>query len=54
LQAQDRRSVRAYYVPLWIWHRLGKRRLETSRLALQTNTRKRPVLEGRSFGLGRT
>jgi hypothetical protein len=45
LQAQDRRGVRAYYVPLWIWHRLGKRRWETSRLALQSNTRKSPVLE---------
>lgn len=38
-------AMRAYYVPLWIWHRLGERRWKISDFALQTNTRKKPVLE---------
>jgi hypothetical protein len=45
LQVSRRADVKAYYSPLWVWHRLDERRWDVSRLTLRERTRATPKLE---------
>lgn len=43
LNVDERTSVRQYFVPLWVWHRLDKLRFEYSRTALRHDPKKKSV-----------
>lgn len=46
LSAQDRRQVRGYYAPLWIWNRLDKNRWKMAKITLrEEKTRRRTSWE---------
>jgi 5-methylcytosine-specific restriction endonuclease McrA len=45
LQVPRRAEVKAYYSPLWIWHRLDERRWDVSKLTLRERSRAEPKLD---------
>jgi hypothetical protein len=45
LGVSDRKQVRLYYAPLWIWHRLDNKRWAASSIPLRAGRRKTPRLD---------
>lgn len=45
LNADDRRQVRSYLTPLWLWNRLEKDRWENAKVALRENKRRETSIE---------